>query len=209
MREDGGGGGYFSLITRPFPTPTTAGVAGALAGAGGGIAQTLVIAPATYLVTARVTGGPADSTTSILRRTYAAKGLAGFYPGGSAIALRQCTNWASRQGFTEAVRDRFKVAFHGDRGAKLTKAEEVGAGVVGGTLACWNHPIEVVRIEAQAAAHAGQPPRSVPTILADIVRTQGPAGLFKGLVPRVALGVWQTLCMVSLYKVVVDALGDK
>ena len=35
--------------------------------------------------------------------------LQGFYPGGTAIAFRQMTNWASRQGFTEFVRDRAKV----------------------------------------------------------------------------------------------------
>jgi hypothetical protein len=35
------------------------------------------------------------------------------------------------------------VAFHdGDTDAHLTKAQEVGAGVVGGTMACWNHPFE-------------------------------------------------------------------
>ena len=198
----------FSLSSHPSPPPFLTGAAGALAGAGGGIAQTAVIAPATYVVTARVTGGPGESTSSILRRTYAAKGLAGFYPGGSAIAMRQCTNWASRQGFTEAVRDRFKVAFHGgDRGAKLTKTQEIGAGIVGGTLACWNHPIEVVRIEAQAAAHAGAAGRSVPAILRDIVASQGPSGLFKGLVPRIFLGCWQSVCMISLYKIAVDALG--
>ena len=55
-------------------------------------------------------------------------------PGGTALAFRQASNWASRQGFTEGVRERFKVIFHGDAKAKLTKAEEVGAGIVGGTL---------------------------------------------------------------------------
>jgi hypothetical protein len=144
-----------------------------------------------------------------MRRTFAAKGLAGFYPGGSAIALRQCTNWASRQGFTEAVRDRFKLAFHGSRDAKLTKTQEVGAGIVGGTLACWNHPIEVVRIEAQASSFAGAAPRSVPAILSDIVRAQGVGGLFKGIVPRVFLGCWQTICMVTGYKLLVDALNGE
>ena len=45
----------------------------------------------------------------------------GFYPGGTAIAIRQMTNWASRQGFTEAVRNQFKLSFHGSKDAKLTK----------------------------------------------------------------------------------------
>jgi hypothetical protein len=39
--------------------------------------------------------------------------MQGFYPGGTAIAFRQMTNWASRQGFTEFVRDRAKVLLSG------------------------------------------------------------------------------------------------
>ena len=58
--------------------------------------------------------------------------LQGFYPGGTAIAFRQMTNWASRQGFTEAVREQFKLRLHGSKSAKLSKAEEVGSGILGG-----------------------------------------------------------------------------
>lgn len=42
------------------------------------------------------------------------------------------TNWASRQGFTEFVRHRAKVMLHGSAAAKLSKAEEIGCGMVGG-----------------------------------------------------------------------------
>jgi hypothetical protein len=158
----------------------------------------------------------------------------GFYPGGTAIAFRQATNWASRQGFTEAVRERcarsaahairdharmcvddvaacmralvalrrFKVLFHGDAKAKLTKAEEVSAGVVGGTLACWNHPFEVARIEAQARAAAGQPSLSMVNVMRLVVAESGVTGLFTGLVPRIGLGIWQTLFMVTGAKIV-------
>ncbi len=155
--------------------------------------------------------------------------MKGFYPGGTAIAFRQATNWASRQGFTEAVRERcahaqrmcvitlasvlmlllhacfrrrFKVLFHGDAKAKLTKAEEVSAGVVGGTLACWNHPFEVARIEAQARAAAGQPSLSMVNVMRLVVAESGVTGLFTGLVPRIGLGIWQTLFMVTGAKIV-------
>ena len=37
---------------------------------------------------------------------------------------------------------------------------------------------------------------------------QGPKGLFKGLFPRVLLGIWQTLFMVTGAKLVQDALLD-
>ena len=55
--------------------------------------------------------------------------------------LNQATTWASRQGFTEAVREQFKVLLHdGDKSAKLTVAQEAWAGIIGGALSCWNHP---------------------------------------------------------------------
>ena len=62
--------------------------------------------PMTYLVTAVVTGGKDTSIMHTITTTWREKGLIGFYPGGSAIAFRQATNWASRQGFTDAVRSR-------------------------------------------------------------------------------------------------------
>lgn len=46
----------------------------------------------------KVTGGPGKSVLSIASETWNSKGLKGFYPGGTAIAFRQATNWASRQG---------------------------------------------------------------------------------------------------------------
>lgn len=41
---------------------------------------------------------------TIAAETWAKKGFKGFYPGGTAIAFRQASNWASRQGFTDAIR---------------------------------------------------------------------------------------------------------
>jgi len=184
-----------------------------LAGAGGGAAQTVVIAPLTFIVTASVTGKPrADGTreslSSIVARTYKTAGVRGFYPGGTAIALRQITNWSGRQGFCELSRDGVRKVMHGGaKDAKLTPGQEIVAGIIGGTLACWNHPIEVARIEAQARANAGEKGASMLGIWRDIVRERGPAGLFKGIVPRALLGVWQTLCMVTGVKLVQSAMS--
>lgn len=72
--------------------------AGILAGAGGGVCQTVVMGPCTCVVTAAVTGDCTRSAVGIVRDTYRAKGLKGFYPGGTAIAFRQATNWANGQG---------------------------------------------------------------------------------------------------------------
>jgi len=37
---------------------------------------------------------------------------------------------------------------------------------------------------------------------------QGAKGLFKGLVPRILLGIWQTLFMVTGAKLVQEAIAD-
>lgn len=104
---------------------------GVVAGAGGGVCQTVVMGPCTFLVTAVVNGGKDMSVSHALRTTWRDKGVAGFYPGGIAIAFRQASNWASRQGFTEAARSRVQIAFHNDPNAKLTKSQEVLSGIIG------------------------------------------------------------------------------
>lgn len=192
----------YSLKSGMDPT-----LAGVVAGAGGGICQVSVMGPCTFLVTGAVTGTTNESTMQRVSRVYRTNGLAGFYPGGTAIAFRQATNWASRQGFTEAVRHRFKIMFHGDENAKLTTRENILAGVCGGSLSCWNHPFEVARIEAQARADQGQSKLNMIRVMQMVVRENGVKGLFQGIVPRWGLGVWQTLFMVTGPKLVKDALG--
>jgi hypothetical protein len=88
----------------------------------------------TFLVTAAVTGGDGRSMSAVVRETYAAKGIRGFYPGGSAVALRQATNWASRQGLTEGVRISWRKRVYGSPDAQLTPNEEILCGVVGGAV---------------------------------------------------------------------------
>lgn len=126
----------------------TAGFAG---GFGGGAAQVVVLGPCTYLVTASVTGGQNISMTKVMAETWKAKGVAGFFPGGVALTLRQGSNWASRQGLTDVSRASLKFLY-GDKNRKLSASEEVVAGFIGGGLSAWNQPFEVLRIEAQAAA---------------------------------------------------------
>ena len=65
------------------------GVAGVLAGAGGGIAQVSVMGPCTYLVTGAVNDPSGKSSVERIKETYARSGVKGFYPGGTAIAFRQ------------------------------------------------------------------------------------------------------------------------
>lgn len=177
-------------------------MSGLLAGAGGGICQTTVMGPCTFLVTAVVTGGKDVSIMGKASQTWNEKGIKGFYPGGTAIAFRQASNWASRQGFTEYIRGVVAEMRYGDKKAKLSKGEEALSGCLGGALSCWNQPFEVARIQMQAAASAGEASKSMMETFSFIVKEQGVGGLFAGIVPRVGLGVWQTLFMVSGAKII-------
>ncbi|KFG54247.1 MC family transporter [Toxoplasma gondii FOU] len=104
-------------------------LSGFAAGAGGGICQTVVMGPCTYIVTALVTQDKSRglSVSDKVREVLKTSGLKGFYSGGTAVAFRQATNWASRQGFTEWIRTKMK---RGDEEAKLSKSQEVVAGIV-------------------------------------------------------------------------------
>jgi hypothetical protein len=167
-------------------------------GAFGGVTQTIVMGPCTFLVTALVLGNNKhDTASSVMWRTWLTKGLAGFYPGGSAIAARQASNWASRAGFTEAVRMRIARVVHGDAKARLSISEECAAGIIGGVLSCWNHPFEVARIEMQARALHGEQHQSMLQVLRSVHAEHGLQGLFQGLLPRMGTNVWLTLFMLS------------
>uniref|UniRef100_A0A7S1J7M5 Mitochondrial carrier protein n=2 Tax=Eutreptiella gymnastica TaxID=73025 RepID=A0A7S1J7M5_9EUGL len=198
-----------SILASLNKTGTSPGIAGALAGAGGGICQVSVMGPCTFLVTAVVTQKNA-TVGQFMKQTWAEQGIKGFYPGGSAIAMRQASNWASRQGFTEFVRNQMRNAFHGgDKKAKLTNRQEIYSGIIGGIMACWNHPFEVARIEMQASAAAGEAKVNMVTTLRNIHSTNGTQGLFQGVIPRVGLGIWQTLFMVIAPKLIANYMEKK
>lgn len=63
---------------------------GLIGGFGGGVAQVTILGPCTYLVTAAVTAK--DNSISLadkISSTYKARGIGGFYAGGTALILRQ------------------------------------------------------------------------------------------------------------------------
>ena len=63
--------------------------AGLVGGFAGGCSQVIIMGPCTFLVTAAVTG---DKSVSLYKRsidTFKARGLSGFYQGGTALLLRQ------------------------------------------------------------------------------------------------------------------------
>eukprot|EP01068_Selenidium_serpulae_P009607 Selendium_serpulae@DN5273_c0_g1_i1.p1 len=178
--------------------------AGFVAGAGGGVCQTVVMSPCTFVVTGMVTGANKDVTVGAkIRDTYATHGLRGFYSGASAVAFRQATNWASRQGLTEYVRSQIKKhKYDGDSSARLSVADEAMAGTVGGALSTWNQPFEVARITMQSNTNEGGKPRGLTKTMLVIAKNDGVMSLYKGIVPRVFLGIWQTLFMVTGAKLI-------
>lgn len=85
---------------------------------------------------------------------------------------------------------------------KLAALDKILASSIGGALATWNQPIEVVRVEMQSAqkktdlVRAAQKPTVLNT-LTYIYKQNGLKGLYRGVTPRIGLGIWQTVCMVS------------
>jgi len=187
-------------VTSPIPIPPA--IVGFVAGAGGGAAQAIVMAPTSYLVTATTSNGGSvvDAAKDILSR----EGLRGIYRGAPAVAARQATNWASRQGFTELVRPRISIA--GVPG-------EIIAGTLGGAFSCWNTPFEVARIESQSknfatsskhhqtSANINSDDQHHDTLLEtmkDIVERRGVKGLYTGIMPRIFQSCYQTVFLVCI-----------
>lgn len=102
---------------------------------------------------------------------------------------------------------------------KLSAADKILSSSIGGALATWNQPIEVIRVEvrsfyethlygeltrhkmqsmAKATANANRPAKlTILNTLNFIYKENGIKGLYRGVTPRIVLGIWQTICMVS------------
>lgn len=82
---------------------------------------------------------------------------------------------------------------------KLSPMERILCSTIGGALATWNQPIEVIRVEMQSMSreatksHAAQKP-SIMNTFKYIYQESGLRGLYRGVTPRICLGIWQTVC---------------
>jgi hypothetical protein len=123
--------------------------AGILGGAGGGIFQAYTtMGFCTFMKTVEVTrhrAGADKSTIQVATEIFRREGIAGINKGVNAVALRQMTNWGSRMGISRIVESTMKK-FKEDKNTPLSKPQRLLASVIGGTLACWNQPIEVIRV---------------------------------------------------------------
>ncbi|KAG9314251.1 mitochondrial carrier [Chiua virens] len=153
--------------------------AGLLGGMGGGIAQAYAtMGFTTCMKTVEITrhkeaaSGVQRSTFQVFMDIYRKEGIRGINKGVNAVAVRQCTNWGSRMGF-----------------ARLAES----------MIRNWNQPIEVVRVEMQSMAKAANRPEKLTILntLNFIYKENGIKGLYRGVTPRIGLGIWQTICMVS------------
>lgn len=185
--------------------------AGLLGGMSGGIVQAYAtMGFCTCMKTAEITrhkqaaaGMKPPSTWAVFADIYRREGIAGINKGVNAVALRQMTNWGSRIGFARLVETSIRKIKGKAENDKLGAVDKIMASTIGGALATWNQPIEVVRVEMQsmsksAVASANRPAKlTVLNTLAFIYKENGIKGLYRGVTPRIGLGIWQTVCMVS------------
>ncbi|KAI3622207.1 mitochondrial dna replication protein [Moniliophthora roreri] len=186
--------------------------AGLLGGMVGGIAQAYAtMGFTTCMKTAEITrqktaaaGVKPPSTWALFAEIYRKEGLAGVNKGVNAVAVRQCTNWGSRMGFARLAESTIRRIRGKNEGESLSAMDKILASSIGGALATWNQPIEVIRVEMQsmtknAAANVNRPQKlTILNTLGFIYKENGIKGLYRGVTPRIGLGVWQTICMVSL-----------
>lgn len=136
-------------------------------------------------------------TFTVFMDIYRREGIKGINKGVNAVAVRQCTNWGSRMGFARLAETPVRAMSGKSEKDKLSAIERVLCSSIGGALGCWNQPIEVVRVEMQSMAKAepGSKRPAKPTIgstLSYIYKESGIKGLYRGISPRIALGIWQT-----------------
>ncbi|KAJ8659660.1 hypothetical protein O0I10_004639 [Lichtheimia ornata] len=191
-------------------SPFTAGLIGGMAG---GLAQAYsTMGFCTFMKTVEVTrqkSASKSSTLQVASEIFKKEGFRGINKGVNAVAVRQCTNWASRFAIARYAQQMILRARHGDENAKPGAVDKVASSMVAGALSCWNQPIEVIRVEMQSQIKVpGRPEKlSIVTAAKWIYKSSGFSGFYKGVVPRIGLGMWQTVCMVTLGDVLREYFG--
>jgi len=186
-------------------SPFVAGISGGMVG---GLAQAYAtMGFCTCMKTVEITkhkvastGVKPPGTMATFMAIYRAEGIKGINKGVNAVAVRQVTNWGSRFGLSRVAENAIRSATGKDDAQKLGVGEKILASAIGGGLSAWNQPIEVIRVEMQSKTEDPNRPKkmTVGSAARYIYANNGLKGLYRGVTPRIALGVWQTVCMVAL-----------
>ncbi|CAI7723576.1 mitochondrial carrier protein, putative [Plasmodium vivax] len=82
----------------------------------------------------------------------------------------------------------------------LSPSEELLCGVLGGALSVWNNPFDVIRVYMQNSANKNIKLTFFQSFVS-LYREGGILYLYKGVIPRCFLCIWQTLFMVTGVKI--------
>ncbi|KAH3679902.1 hypothetical protein WICMUC_000645 [Wickerhamomyces mucosus] len=191
--------------------------AGIGGGVAGGVAQAyLTMGFCTCMKTVEITRskqaatGTAQQTSfQVFREIYAKEGIRGINKGVNAVAIRQMTNWGSRFGLSRLAEDLIKKVKNKRPEDKLSSLEKIVASAIGGGLSAWNQPIEVIRVEMQSKTADPNRPKNLSVVGAFkyIYSQNGIKGLYRGVAPRVGLGIWQTIFMVGFGDMARELVG--
>lgn len=183
----------------------TSGIVGGMAG---GVAQAYAtMGFCTCMKTVEITqhklaarGVKPPSTFTTFINIYRNEGIRGINKGVHAVAIRQTTNWGSRFGLSRLAEVGIRRASGKNESQKLSAAEKILASAIGGGLSAWNQPIEVIRVEMQSKTDDPNRPKNltVGKTMRYIYQQNGIKSLYRGLLPRIGLSTWQTVCMVAL-----------
>lgn len=181
---------------------------GIVGGVTGGVAQAYAtMGFCTCMKTVEITkhklaasGVKPPTTFQTFMDIYRKEGIRGINKGVNAVAIRQMTNWGSRFGFSRLAEQGIRNVTGKSDGEKLGAWEKIGASAIGGGLSTWNQPIEVIRVEMQSKADDPNRPKkmTVSNTFKYIYNKDGIKGLYRGVTPRIGLGIWQTVCMVAM-----------
>ena len=183
-------------------------VSGMGGGITGGLAQAyLTMGFCTCMKTVEITrskqantpGVPQQTSFQVFKEIYRKEGIRGINKGVNAVAIRQMTNWGSRFGFSRLAEESIRSLTGKSESQKLLAWEKIASSVIGGGLSAWNQPIEVIRVEMQSKTNDPNRPKnlSVAGAFKYIYQQNGIKGLYRGVTPRIGLGVWQTVFMVA------------
>ncbi|KAI0025765.1 mitochondrial dicarboxylate carrier protein [Xylariomycetidae sp. FL0641] len=181
---------------------------GIIGGITGGVAQAYAtMGFCTCMKTVEITqhklaaaGVKPPSTFTTFMNIYRQEGIRGINKGVNAVAIRQMTNWGSRFGLSRLAEQGIRKVTHKEHGEKLSAPEKILSSALGGGLSAWNQPIEVIRVELQSKKEDPNRPKNmnVGSAARYIYQTNGLKGLYRGVTPRIGLGIWQTVCMVAM-----------